>query len=88
MTKEINYFSYNTKNGCIYANDKHIVRWRFVRNSYSFFITVGRGVQYLNETDLEKLAKTAKWMTDKQGSNFGEPIEFLIRNYYKGEKVS
>ena len=79
--KTITCFSYNSKNGCLYANDKYIVYCEKSGDTYYFFIKLGRKRRYLESSELKQLADAAQWFIEHQGSNFGEPIQNLLSKY-------
>ena len=80
MNKAITYFSYNIKNRCLYANDKHIVYCEKLGDTYYFYIKSGGKQRYLENSELKLLASTAKWFIENQGSDFGEPIQKLLNS--------
>ncbi len=78
----ITNFSYNCKNGNLYANDKNIVYTEKIKDTYFFYIKSGRSRRYLENSELKQLANTAKWFMENQGCDFGEPIENLLSREY------
>lgn len=78
----ITNFSYNYKNGNLYANDKNIVYTEKIKDTYFFYIKSGRSRRYLENSELKQLANTAKWFMENQGCDFGEPIENLLSREY------
>lgn len=78
----ITNFSYNSKNGNLYANDKNIVYTEKIKDTYFFYIKAGRSRRYLENSELKQLASTAKWFMENQGCDFGEPIENLLSREY------
>ena len=75
-------FTYNNKNGNLYANDEYIVYTDKIKDTYYFYIKSGRNRRYLENSELKQLASTAKWFMENQGCDFGEPIENLLSREY------
>lgn len=63
-------FSYNIKNGNIYADDKHIVYWEKVLGVYRCYIKKRGNKQYIQGKDLEMLKSTLCWFEQNQGCDF------------------